>query len=762
MRRLLLAALLILPAASADEFSQSVRPVLAQNCGPCHNPANSKNRVDFLKAQTAKDIESNRTLWRSLVAQLRNRTMPPIASKLTEDDRFRIANWVEDRLRMTACNAGDYAGAVATKRLNRREYRNTIRDLLGVDMDVSELFPADGSGGEGFDTNGETLYIPPLLMERYLQAADQILNRVIVTPPFFKYVASAKMEPAAPSDRPGRPMSPNQQLSTTMPVFVDGSYDVRVSIERPAEHPVQLDVKVDGESVGKVLYQKDPNGGPSARVRSMELTRGAHTFAVVNGKDPVLFYSVTVEQKQAEPSAERRALHYRLFGMEPGEPPMEPRRAARRLLVAFLPKAYRRPVEASDADRFMTLYDRAAQRGDPYEECVKLALKAVLVSPQFLFRIEDNEGSPGIHPLGQYEMASRLSYFLWSTMPDEELMQLAAQGRLQDPHVLAAQVERMLDDPRSRAFASAFVGQWLGTQDVGGRVVPALPELQHFYTPEVSVDLREEPILLFHYILSSNRSLMELLTANYTFLTERLVKYYQLEGKVNVRGNAFQRVEWPDNRRAGLLGMGSVLAMTSHYRQSSPVLRGAWVLDALLGTPVPPPPPDVPPLDLTVKKTGGLTMRQKLMTHRANPACATCHKVMDPIGFGLENFDWMGRWRDHDVNGQPVDAEGTLASGEKFNGPVELRQVLLNKKEEFLRNLASKVLGYALGRGLQDGDQCVVQGLVDKLGKDDYRARTLIREIVLSVPFRDIQPGAVVTQAPPPPARRRAPMLGEK
>jgi cytochrome c553 len=749
---------------AAQEFAQSVRPVLQANCAACHNPTNPNNRIDFLKAQTARDIESRRGMWRSVAAQLRNRTMPPVASKLGEDDRFRISRWIEDRLRQTACSTGDYAGPVLTHRLNRREYHNTVRDLLGVDLAVADLFPSDGSGGAGFDTNADTLYVPPLIMERYLQTAQQILDRVIITPPYHHVVASAKMEPPQPGPKPGRQIVPQEELSTTFPIYVDGDYSLRVSIERPHDHEIFLSVKADGRAAGKLLYQRDPNGGPTARAQVIKLEKGVHTVTVANGNDPVEFFSLTVEQRQEEAPAEKRALHYRLFGTEPGEAPIDPRAAARRIIAGFVRKAYRRPVDASEIERFLTLYDRAAKRGDPHEEAVKLALKAVLVSSPFLFRIEESNPAPGIRPLGQYELASRLSYFLWSTMPDEELATLAGQGRLQDSKVLAAQVERMLDDARSRSFASNFMGQWLGTMDVGGRVVPALTELQHFYTPETASDLREEPVMLFHYILGGNRSLLELITANYTFLTRRLVKFYDLEEQMpNLRGNAFQKVEWPDDRRAGVLGMGSVLAMTSHYRESSPVLRGAWVLDTLLGTPVPPPPPDVPPLETAAKSTKGLTMREKLAKHRDDTSCATCHNLMDPIGFGLENFDWMGRWRDKERNGEPLDATGTMPSGEKFTGPVELRQVLLARKDEFLRQLTGKVLGYALGRGLQDGDQCTTQKIMDAVAKDGYRARTLIREVVLSVPFRNAQAGLPpLEQLKPVSKRPRAPMLGEK
>ena len=771
MRKILLACIVCgltrqaFPAADpAKEFTQTIRPVLLENCGTCHSPKNAKNRVDFLKAETVKDIESRRGMWHSLAAQLRNRTMPPGASKLSEDDRFRIAKWVDDRLRLTACDAGDYVGAVSARRLNRREYHNTIRDLLGVELAVADIFPADGSGGEGFDTNGETLYTPPLMMERYMEAAQQILDRVIITPPVNRSFASAVMEPVKPSAKPGRPLQTEEAVSTIASVSSDGEYNLRVNLERPRDRIFKVMVKVDGNPVGTLTFSKDANGGATNRATLTRLTRGSHTFAVVPVDSPIEFYSFSIEQRIQDPPAEKRALHYKLFGMEPGQAPVNPRDSARRLIAAFLSKAYRRPVEPGEAETFLKMYDRSAERGDPFEERVKLALKAVLVSPYFLFRIEDRKPAPGIHALGQHDLASRLSYFLWSTMPDEELARIAEQGRLQDPKVLAAQVDRMLDDPRSRTFAHTFIGQWLGTQDVGGRLVPAIAEVQHFYTPDTAADLREEPVLLFHNILGGNRSLLELINANYTFLTERLVKFYELEGKVEILpGSTFQRVEWPDNRRAGVLGLGSVLAMTSHYRESSPVLRGAWVLDTLLGTPVPPPPPDVPPLETGSKKSAAITMREKLAKHRADPSCSTCHNVMDPIGFGLENFDWMGRWRDRELNGKLVDASAVTPAGEKFSGPVELRGVLLNHKEDFLRHLTAKILGYALGRSLQDGDHCTIQRLVDAVQKDNYRARTLIREIVLSIPFRNYNPAAVPDEIPAAtPVRKRTPLLGEK
>ena len=760
------AAVLAQPNAS-DEFAQSVRPVLLQNCAACHNPNNPKNRINFLKAAASKDVEQNRGIWRNVAAQMRNRTMPPVDSKLSEEDRLRVATWIDTRLRLSACNAGDFAGAVALRRLNRREYHNTVRDLLGVDFNVSELFPNDGTGGAGFDTNGETLFVPPLLMERYLEAAQQIADRAIISPQLVRNFTAAQLLPAAAEA--SREIVAGKTLSAPVSIYLDGDYTVRVAVQRVGP----LTLKVDGAATGVTLKEQAVRGNRAAgavRTPSMQvqvrLTRGLRLLEISAEGAAVEVLGLTLEQKVVEPGAERLALHYRLLGMEPGAEPLEARKAAEQILRGLLRKAYRRPVEMKDIAPLMSLYDRAAKRGDPFEERMKLVLKAVLAGPEFLFKIEHRSVKPGIYPMGQYELASRLSYFLWSTMPDDELNNLAALGKLQDPKVLAAQVERMLDDPRARTFTSTFIGQWLGTQDLGGRVAPMLTELQAYYTPPVAADLRGEPILMFERIVGENRSLLDLLNGNYTYLTSRLVKFYELEQHFKDIGNQPRLVEWPDNRRGGVMNFGAVMAMTSHYRQSSPVLRGAWVLETLLGTPVPPPPPNVPALETVkcldncvVNAKTAVGMRAQILKHRVDPACTACHNLMDPIGFAMENFDWTGRWRDKEFDGSAIDASGTLPSGEKFDGPAELRQVLLGKKDDFVRHLTGKVLGYALGRNLQDGDSCTVQKLADTLQKDGYKARTLLREVVLSIPFRNSQGGAVVVEAPPPVKKRSGPMV---
>ena len=738
------------PQSIPDEFARTIRPDLPQNCTPCHNPATPRNRFNFLKATISRDLEADRGLWRDVATQLRNRTMPPVETKLTEDDRLRVARYIDDRLRLTACSAGDFAGAVALRRLNRREYRNTIRDLFGIDFNVSEIFPNDGTGGAGFDTNGETLYLPPLLTERYLEAARQILDRTIITPDLVRTHTAAA------------PLEAGKEYAVLQSIYTDTDYDIRVAVS--SEVTGKLSVRIDDASPVPLSATTLRGRGPALLTWNgrLRLARGLRKISLVyEGTTAAPITTLALQQKPTTPAPDALARHYRLLGAEPGADILQPRKAAEQVLRTFLRKAFRRPVDPTDVAPFLTLYDRAAQRGDPYEERLKLALNAVLLSPDFLFKIEHRSEKPGIYPIGQFELATRLSFFLWSTLPDDELNTLAAQGRLQDPKVLAAQVDRMLDDPKSRTFTSTFIGQWLGTQDVGGRAAPMVTEINTFYTPGVATDLRAEPVLIFERILGENRSLLELLSADYSYLTDRLVAFYQLEDKLkDFHSETPKLVQWPDTRRAGIITSGAVMAMTSHYRQTSPVLRGAWILDAILGTPVPPPPPNIPALPPVTNAKTAVGMRDKILAHRVNPACSACHNLMDPMGFALEHFDWTGRWRDTEADGTPIDASGSLASGEKFNGAAELRQVLLGKKDDFVRQITGKILGYALGRSLQDGDSCTIQHLTESLQKDHYRARTLLREIVLNTPFRNSQGGKVtITTAAPPPPKMTKPMV---
>ncbi len=415
-----------------------------------------------------------------------------------------------------------------------------------------------------------------------------------------------------------------------------------------------------------------------------------------------------------------------------------PHQAARQILQAFLPQAFRRPVDESDIAPYLALFTTGQKRGLAFEPAVFLALRAALVSPRFLYHAEPENESAETRPLDSYALASRLSYFLWGSMPDELLFDVAASGKLNDPAVLKALIGRMLRNDRSLAFAQRFVEQWLRTRELGGDKSPD-PKLFPTYASdeELRSDIRFQPILFFQEILLRNLSLLNLLDSKYTIGTINLAKHYGIELPLNPKAKKQpQWVELPaGSHRGGLLGMSAVLAVSSYPYRTSPVLRGAWILDSILGTPPPAPPPNVPALEEAHGNAAPKSVRERLTQHRANPACAGCHSRIDPLGFALENYDAIGRWRDEDA-GKPVDNSGELPDGVRFQGPDQLKAALLEKKDQFVRNLTSRMLGYALGRGLTLSDSCAVDNIVAQVKDNDYRGQTLLEAIVLSVPFR--------------------------
>lgn len=426
-----------------------------------------------------------------------------------------------------------------------------------------------------------------------------------------------------------------------------------------------------------------------------------------------------------------------IFVAKPG-PGISESQAAREILRKFLPRAFRRPVNEAETQQYLALFQAARQGDRPFEESVLFSLRAALVSPMFLFRAE--APGAGIEPrlLDQYALASRLSYFLWGSMPDELLFDIAAAGKLQDPAVLKEMVRRMLNNDRSLGFVQRFVEQWLHTRDLAGEKAPdskLFPE--YAGDEELRSDIRFQPILFFRELVVRNMSLLNLLDSKYTIGTSNLAKHFGVQLPLD-RGRSKQPqwVELPDGtHRGGLLGMPAVLAVSSHPYRTSPVLRGAWILESILGTPPPPPPPNVPALEEPPPGAAAATVRERLAVHRANPACAGCHSRIDGLGFALENYDVVGRWRSEEA-GKPVDASGELADGTKLEGPAGLKSALLDRKELFIRNLAAKMLGYALGRGLTLSDSCTVDAIVAQLKEKDYGARTLVEAIVMSVPFR--------------------------
>lgn len=414
-----------------------------------------------------------------------------------------------------------------------------------------------------------------------------------------------------------------------------------------------------------------------------------------------------------------------------------PEAAARQVLEAFVPRAFRRPARPGEVDRYHALFLQARQRQENFDRALAYAMQGVLMSPHFLFRLEDPNLAPAPRLVDGYALASRLSYFLWGSMPDDALFDLAGQGKLQDPKVLEEQIARMLKDTKSLEASERFVEQWLGTRELGRDIKPDQKLFPAWYDEEIQSGLKYEPVIFYQEVLASNRSLLDFIDSNWTILTNKTQRHYEitlLPGTERLRQQPRKVDLPPDSHRGGLLGMGAILAVSSLSNRTSPVHRGKWILDAMLGTPAPPPPPNVPPLG-EAHDGAPKTLRQRLELHRTNPVCAACHAKMDPLGFALENYDVLGRWRTTD-NGQPVDTRAELPDGTKFDGPQGLKQVLMERKRDFLRNLTAKLLGYALGRGLTLEEGCTVDRILGVLEKDGYKAQTLVREIVMSVPFR--------------------------
>jgi hypothetical protein len=614
-------------------FSKDIRPLLKSYCFACHNMTKRKAGLDLEGIESDNAALDLFDLWDQVGERLKSKEMPPAKSKQpTALERGQLLAWVK----LVADSKIDFhklpkaqlesllAGPTFSRRLSRVEYNNTLRDLFGVDLHAGDLLPSEGGGGEGFDNAGATLFTTPMLLEKYLEAAESVLD-------------------------------------TLFPPATD---------------------KGKAQAASK------------AEAAQLDAVRRKLVLAV------------------------------------PG-PKTTPREAARTVLAAFLPRAFRRPTTAAEVERYLGLFDRATQRGHSYNQALKLALKGILIAPSFLFLIETPPEKSGVYQLNHYEMASHLSYFLWASMPDEELFRLAAQGKLHDPEVLRAQVQRMVRDPRTRSLAEDFAAQWLGIRPLGTTIRPDAKLVPEF-DEELAAAMRQETILFFDSIIREDHSVLELLDASYTFVNERLAALYKIAG---IKGTQMRRVELKDPHRGGVLGQASILTVTSFPHRTSPVLRGRWILEELLGAEVPPPPPDVPVLNERSKTEKDLTLRQKLEKHRSKAECASCHSRMDPLGFGLENFDLLGRWRT-EQDGKPIDSVGVLPTGEKFDGPVELKKLLLDKRRpEFLRNLCRKMLGYALGREIKRVDLCVVQDCMQALEQGGYRPRPWLEEIVLSYPF---------------------------
>jgi hypothetical protein len=713
--------------------------------------------------------------WEKVIRKLRGGMMPPTGRpRPASDDVYQFISWLEtslDRAGMAKPNPG----RAAIHRLNRTEYGNAVRDLLALEIDVADLLPADDESN-GFDNIAEVLKLSPSLLEQYLAASRKISSLAVGNPATPAVTQRYAMPPDISQEDhiEGLPLGTRGGTLVRHNFPLDGQYDFRVFLLRNIvgymkglEWPHQLEITVDGERVFIVQVGGDEDNKMSdanfaaaadaidARLKTrISVKAGPHKVGVAFVRknsaeydEPLVAHTRDhdLQNMNGIPLIERMDITgpYDITG--PGDTPSRRRvfscrpantagelPCAKRILSALARRAYRQPVSEGDVDLLVDFYQSGRKNGS-FESGIENALAFLLTAPKFLFRTESDPAivpADGIYRLGDIELASRLSFFLWSSIPDDELLNVAVQGKLKDPAVLDRQVKRMLADRKSDALVRNFAGQWLFLRNLQS----SQPDGHEFpdFDDNLRQSFRRETELFFESIVRENRSILDLLNANYTFLNERLARHY---GIPKIYGSHFRRVTLTDQTRMGLLGQGSILTVTSYPNRTSPVLRGKWILENILGTPPPPPPPNVPPLKENDDTTKTRSVRELLEEHRKSPACAGCHAVMDPLGFSLENFDAIGEWRSKDHSGA-IDASGQLADGTKVEGPVTLRQALLKHPEQFAGTVTEKLLTYALGRGLEFYDMPVVRGIVRDAARNDYKFSSIIMSIVKSTPFQ--------------------------
>ena len=733
----------------ADAFDRTVRPILTDTCAGCHNDRLLSGGLSVSDLSSPDTLITHRATWEKILRRVRAGDMPPAGvRKPAADAMDAMAAYVDGAFDRADAAAPPDPGRLTAHRLNRHEYANTVRDLLGVRFRADRDFPADDSA-DGFDVIADVLTVSPLLMERYMAAAERIARWTLssaLPPEPVEAAYRARDRNITRTDR--------STIEAEHRIEFAGEYIVRFGLpgERPKTDagdaaPVTLGFWMDGTLLATRTVETKPSGLVYFNPYSEEdlrvyLPPGDHVFRAGFIDDA---YVAALSDRDAYDNRKNKFLDSIVF-VGPHTSPVE-NEARRRVLVCdprsgsacvdrilseLARRAYRRPVTPGEVRQLRRFVELARAEGDPVEAGLQLAIQAMLVSPHFLFRIErdpDPRDPASVHEVSSYELASRLSYFLWSSMPDNELFALAASGRLREPAVLAAQVDRMLASPRASALASNFAGQWLETRNLDS----VSPDPRRFREWDAGLRdaMKTETTLFVEHILRENRPISEFLDARYTFLNERLAAHYGIAG---VTGPAFRHVELTTDRRGGVLSQASVLTVSSYPTRTSPVIRGKYVLQNILGAPPPPPPADVPSLD-----EAGIgevrSLREQLELHRTNPVCASCHRNMDPLGFGLENYDAIGRWRDRDGK-FPVDASGMLPNGQAFTSAGEMRALLAAQLPQFSRALTEKMFVYALRRGLHASDRASVNGVTKALAADGYRFRTLVHEIVNSLPFR--------------------------
>lgn len=798
----ILATLVASSAFAADPAS--VLSFISNSCTPCHNAKLKSGDIDLKSLQSANTFEHDREIWEKVAEKLKTGQMPPPGTPHPSSEAsLGVTTWLQAEFTRQDRLIQPTPGRVSARRLNRAEYNNTIRDLLGVDIRPADNFPAD-TAAFGFDNISDALTLSPVLLEKYVDAAERAVRTALFGPERLKPSNIHYSAPVRINDSRGRNSLPrdlsNYDLTGLSTVHsahfihrfpVDAEYNFRLVLNghRPNQsEPAHPAFYIDGKLIKELEIDATDLEGQILEVRT-RVTAGEHLLSATyhrnyhglppsyHGPEPSTRPPVPLLTSTRGKLSEQDIETLRKYGTKIKTDAVETRvdnryeaidvggpfnqvtapspeslrlvyvcghttgnhtaTCPRQILSHFASRAYRRPATPQEIDQLAGFYAMTRKQGDSFEEGIATALQAALVSPNFLFRIERDQPVPAgraFAPVSPYELASRLSYFLWSSTPDAELLRLAGQGTLRQPAVLAAQVRRMLRDSKSSALVENFAGQWLQFKNID----VMRPDLERFpmFEDSLRLAMRRETELFLAHIFREDRSLLELLDANYTFLNERLARFYGIPG---VTGPEFRRVDMTNNARGGgILAHASVLTVSSYSTRTSPVLRGKWILENILNAPPPAPPPGVPPLE-EAKAGQSATLRQQMEAHRKNPVCSSCHALMDPLGFGLENFNAVGAWRTADGK-LPLDVSGSLPDGRTFHTPAELKAILKSDREAFARGLTEKLLLYALGRGLERYDRPTVMDITAKLSAHDFKAQELILEIVNSLPFQNRSP----------------------
>jgi len=767
------------PVAASPAPTQSHKATLDRYCVTCHSDRLKTAGLTLESIDTA-NIAGAPDVWEKVVRKVRVGMMPPQGSPAPDAaSRAALVSWLTGELDTHAAAHPD-PGRPLVHRLNRAEYGNAIRDLLDLEIDPASLLPADDSA-YGFDNVADVLGVSPVLLERYLSAAGKVSALAVGDPDSGVASETFRVRQDASQDRhvEGLPIGTvgGMLAHTTMPL--DGEYVIQprlfrtnLGAMRGLEYAHQLEITVDGARVHLASFGGDEDfkaslknptlAGDDVEARSrarVRLTAGPHTIGVAfiektaaqnswrlqpflrsshdtfdpTGYPHIDVFSVTGPYNamgSGDTPSRRRVFLCRPATTAEEEP------CARRIVSTLARLAYRGQATDEDIQRLMSFYATGRRDGN-FEKGIQLALQRMLASAKFALRVERDPANtkPGsVYPLHSLDLASRLSFFLWSSLPDDELLRVAEQGKLRTPVVLRQQLRRMIADPKSEALVSNFAGQWLYLRNLKN-MVPLSTEFVDF-DDNLRRAFEQEAELFFASIMRENRSVLDLMDANYTFINERLAKHYNIPG---VYGSHYRRVTLTDEARRGLLGKGAILMVTSHTDRTSPVVRGKWVLDNLLGAPPPPMPANVPPLDENGQQAGRvLTMRERMEVHRRNPVCANCHKIMDPIGLAMENFDAVGSWRTREggTHGTAIDASGVLLDGTKVDGIVSLRKALMRNPEIFVGTFVEKMMTYALGRGVAATDMPTVRQIVRDGGSQNYRFASMVEGIVNSAAFQ--------------------------